>query len=89
MSQPIVENESGDRFRLDELLGPNMTIVTRNTELPEFRDDVQAVIDWACKHQLLSKASLTLGNFDAVVGSGKSWTTIWSHSGVEYFGISR
>ena len=45
LSQPIVENEAGDRFRFDELLGPDMAIVTRNAELPEFPDDVQAVIN--------------------------------------------
>ena len=45
LSQPIVENEVGDRFRFDELLGSGLAIVTRNAELPQFSYDVRTLID--------------------------------------------
>ena len=64
-SQPIVENASGKHFRLDELLGAGIAIVTSSARMPVLANDTQAVVDQLGISMVsISKLSAVKGHFD-------------------------
>ena len=45
LSQPIVENAAGERFRFDDMLGPGIAIITRNAESEKLSKNSRLVVE--------------------------------------------